>query len=59
MAHSTITLSSDNWEFILDSLNDRLENLVEINTGPYGIFGELDEDIRHCESIIAAIEKRK
>lgn len=59
MAHSTITLSSDNWEFILDSLNDRLENISDLNIGPYGMEGEFDEDIRHCESIIAAIEKRK
>jgi hypothetical protein len=59
MAHSTITLSNDNWIFILDSLIDRLENLTDINSGPYGMIGELDEDIRHCESIIAAIEKRK
>lgn len=59
MSHSTITLSYDNWAFILDSLNDTLENLTDLNTGDFGMVGYFDEDIRHCESIIAAIEKRK
>lgn len=55
MKYSTITLSSDNWEFILDSLNDRLENLVYLESTD----NDFTADIRHCESIIAAIEKRK
>lgn len=57
MAHSTITLSSDNWDFILDSLNDRLENLTDLHWGPFDL--DYSDEIRHCESIIAAIEKRK
>jgi hypothetical protein len=56
MSRATITLSSANWEFIKDSLNDRLENLVELNEGDYGLEGTFDHDIRHAESLIRVIE---
>lgn len=51
------TLNRNDWLFILDSLNDRLENISDLNIGPYGMEGGFDEDIAHCESIIATIEK--
>lgn len=57
MSRATITLSNDNWEFILDSLGDRLENLSDLNTGDYGLEGEFDHDIRHAESLIKVIRK--
>lgn len=56
MNHTTITLSNDNWNFILDSLIDRLENLTDLNNTPY--MPDFTEDIRHCESIMAALEKQ-
>lgn len=56
MSHATVTLSNDNWTFILDSLIDRLENLTDLTYGPFDV--DFTEDIRHCESIIAALEKR-
>lgn len=54
----TLTFSDDNWMFILDSLNDRLENLTDLNTGDFGLEGEFDKDIAHCESIMKVIEGR-
>lgn len=59
MKQATITLSGDNWAFILDSLNDRLENLTELNEGDYGLNGVFDKDIAHCESIIKAITDKQ
>lgn len=53
-----VMFSDDNWHFILDSLNDRLENLTELNTGPYNMVGEFDKDIAHCESLMKAIEDK-
>lgn len=58
MAYAHVLLSDDNWEFILDSLNDRLEHLSDLNTGDFGMVGDFDEDIRHCESIMKAIQNR-
>lgn len=54
----TITLTDDDWYFILDSLNDTLENLTDLNTGDFGLVGVFDEDIRQCESIMKAIQNR-
>lgn len=58
MTYAHVLLFDANWEFILDSLNDRLENLVDLNTGDYGMQGEFDADIRHCESIMKVIQNR-
>lgn len=56
----SITLTDDDWYFILDSLNDRLKNLVDINTGDYGnMNGLFDDDIAQCERIMAVIEQRR
>lgn len=51
----TLTLSDDNWMFILDSLNDRLENLTDLDG--MGLEG-FSQDIAHCESIMRAITER-
>lgn len=56
MSAYTLTLSDDNWDFIVDSLNDRLENLTDLNTGDFGMLGQFDNDIKHCESLIKAIK---
>ena len=58
MAYAHVLLSDENWEFILDSLNDRLENLTDINLGDHEMQGMLTDDIRHCESIMKAIQNR-
>lgn len=57
MSRATITLSNDNWYFILDSLGDRLENLSDLNTEDYGMEGAFDHDIRHAEALIKVINQ--
>lgn len=52
MYSMTVTMSNENWEFVLDCVGDRLENLGELEW--YG--EDFSEDIRHAESIINAIE---
>jgi hypothetical protein len=56
MSRATITLSNANWEFIVDSLGDRLENLMEGQMNP-DVDWDFSQDIRHAESLIAVIEK--
>jgi hypothetical protein len=45
-------LTNDDVYFVLDSLNDRLENLTDLNTGDFDMVGDFDEDIAQCESLI-------
>jgi hypothetical protein len=54
MSRATITLSTANWDFIKDSLNDRLENLIE--TSQY-VGYDFSQDIRHAEALIKVIEE--
>lgn len=56
MPRATITLSSANWEFILDSLGDRLENLIEGQENP-DVDWDFTHDINHAESLISVITK--
>jgi hypothetical protein len=52
----SITFHDDDWMFILDSLNDRLENLTDLHEGPFDL--DFAEDIKHCETLMKVIEGR-
>ena len=55
---ASIPLVDDDWHFVLDSLNDRLENLTDLNTGDFGMVGDFDNDIAQCERIMKIITDR-
>jgi len=56
MSRATITLSKANWDFIVDSLGDRLENLYEGQEDPDVDF-DFTHDINHAESLIRVISE--
>lgn len=51
----TLTFSDDDWSFILDSLNDRLENVTELHD--HGTI-DFSKDIAQCEDIMWTIQNR-
>lgn len=55
MRNIAVVLDNEDWDFILDSLNDRLENLTALHDGG---FEDFTGEIAMCEYIIKAIENR-